>query len=307
VTSTCSDTSRRLGEPLHGTAPEARGWFLVEQPGAWGRDPLRSSGLDPAIGAALASAAAGTGVRVQTIRRPGVPGVAPSVRTRDAGPRTVLLASTGTTPWLERLTVDHVADVAGLDPAVCTSPEPPGLGVPASGPVVLVCTHASRDRCCATLGRPIAASLGALHGDAVWETSHLGGHRFAGTVAVLPTGEVYGGLDVATAVDVVAAHGRDRCVPGSLRGRSGLPRPAQAAEVLVRTEFGLDHLGAVTDVAVVSLPGDDGPVTVTLRAAGRRLLAQVALRPSGTGRRLSCDGVDEQDPGSYVLVGLGEG
>jgi (2Fe-2S) ferredoxin len=309
VTTTCSATSLALGEAMAGTAPTARGWLLVEQPGAWGREALTGSRLDPGVAAHLKAGADAARIRAQTVRRPTLPGAEPAspVPSATDDGRTVVLVGTGTAPWAEVLRLDD-AGLLALDPAVCAAPGPPSLGEPVEGPLVVVCTHASRDRCCATLGRPIASSLAALHGDAVWETSHLGGHRFAPTLAVLPTGHVYGRLDVATAAAVVQAHDRDRCVPGLLRGRSGLPRAAQAAEVHVRTELGLDHLDAVTDVAVIDLPEDDeAPVTVTLRAAGRRLLAQLVSRPSGTARRLSCDADTEEDPPAFELVHLGEG
>lgn len=308
MTTTCSSTSLELGEAMAGTAPTARGWLLVEQPGAWGREALTGSRLDPAVALHLKDGAAAAKVRAQTVRRPTSPGGSEPPATLTTGDgRTVVLVGTGVTPWAEVLHLDD-AGLLALDPSVCAAPEPPGLGRRVDGPLVVVCTHASRDRCCATLGRPIASSLAALHGDAVWETSHLGGHRFAPTLAVLPTGHVYGRLDVATAAAVVQAHERDRCVPGLLRGRSGLPRAAQAAEVHARIELGLDHLDAVTDVAVIDLPEDDAaPVTVTLRAAGRRLLAQLVSRPSGTPRLLSCDADTEEDPPSLELVHLGEG
>lgn len=59
---------------------------------------------------------------------------------------------------------------------------------------VLVCTHGSRDRCCASLGYPVYQKLrrgsapgtnGAMR---VWQSSHLGGHRFAPNLLDLPEG-----------------------------------------------------------------------------------------------------------------------
>lgn len=69
--STCSTVSRDLDEPVSGTAPVARTWLLLEQPGPWGAKALTSSHLDPALGRALDAAAKGTGVRVALVRRPG--------------------------------------------------------------------------------------------------------------------------------------------------------------------------------------------------------------------------------------------
>ena len=53
------------------------------------------------------------------------------------------------------------------------------------------CAHEERDRCCGLDGR---ALVDAVAGPDVFAASHLGGHRFAATAMVLPTGYVYGRL-----------------------------------------------------------------------------------------------------------------
>jgi hypothetical protein len=300
VSDTCAGAARAADEPLAGTAAHARGWLLIEQPGAWGRDALTASGLDPAIGATLSARAADVPVRVQTIRRPG------QRPADDPTRRQVLLAHTGPTPWIERLILDDEAALAHLDPALCAAPTPPGLGAPEDGPLYLVCTHAKRDRCCATLGRPIADTLAALHREATWEISHVGGHRFAGNVVVLPEGLVYGGLDVATAVGAVDLHLAGRVDVGHLRGRSGLARPAQAAEIFTRRELGLDQAAAVEDVEVVGTDGSGATVEVTVADRGR-VHVEVAKAPLGTSFLTSCDADAPEDPGGYRLVSLRQG
>ena len=59
---------------------------------------------------------------------------------------------------------------------------------------VLVCTHGSRDNCCATRGYPVYQTLRRKMapqmngGMRVWQSSHLGGHRFAPNILDLPEG-----------------------------------------------------------------------------------------------------------------------
>jgi hypothetical protein len=317
VTDHCSAASRAAHEPLAGTAPVALGWLLVEAPGPWGRDALTGSSLDPAVGAGLAAAAADLPVRVQTIRRPTlVPGTTPERRT-------VVLAHAGPTPWAESLTVGSADELLDLDPDLCTTTGPPGLGTPVTESLLLVCTHGKRDRCCATLGRPIAATLAALHRDQVWEVSHVGGHRFAGNLVVLPHGLVFGGLGVPDAVRVTDLLLAGRLDPEQLRGRSGLPRPAQAAEVFVRREFDRHHLDDVRVEAVAS-DGDRHRVEVTVlddlarpatggepghAGAGRRSVAgswvvEVAREPLGTAFATSCDADEPEEPHTFRLVSL---
>ncbi len=89
-----------------------------------------------------------------------------------------------------------------------------------------VCTNGRRDRCCAIVGRGIAVDLHAEFGDQVVEISHLGGHRYAGTMLVLPRGYAYGFLDPATARTVAAAAVAGLVHPEGLRGRADLPPAA---------------------------------------------------------------------------------
>ena len=71
MTVTCSAGRVALGEPVAGSAPFARVWVLVEQPGPWGRDALRESHLDAAVGESLALLGSERPVRVGLIRSVG--------------------------------------------------------------------------------------------------------------------------------------------------------------------------------------------------------------------------------------------
>jgi len=85
-----------------------------------------------------------------------------------------------------------------------------------------------------------------------------------------------------------------------LRGRSGLARPAQAAEVLVRRELGEDRLDAVRVVGVTS-EGDDVTL-VTLVVDGAQHRARIRRAELGTALPASCDAGTTEDPGAYVLL-----
>jgi hypothetical protein len=294
--STCVLLARAHGAQAAGTAPVATGWMLIEQPGPWGRSALTSSGLDPVVGGEL-DARAGDDVRVQLVRRPG------SRPRRDTDRRTVVLAHTGAEPWAEQLEITSDTELGDLDPSVTAAPRPPGIGRPVPEPLWLVCTHGKRDRCCATYGRPIADALAALHGDAVWEVSHVGGHRFAGNLVTLPDGAVYGSLQVAEALEVVALHRAGRYDLAHLRGRSALPRPAQAAEILALAELGVDRRDAVR-IIEVGAPGQRGTVPVRLEVDGDAFLVSVRKEPAGATYGQSCDSDEPEDPGRWRLVTL---
>ncbi len=85
-------------------------------------------------------------------------------------------------------------------------------------PVLLVCTHAKRDRCCALEGRPILEELeGELGVESLWECSHLGGHRFAPTALLLPTGQVLGRMVAGEALAAYRDAGVGLLWPGGER------------------------------------------------------------------------------------------
>ncbi|MEU1627919.1 sucrase ferredoxin [Streptomyces sp. NPDC020096] len=274
---TCAAASRELAEPSAATAASARTWLLLEQPGPWGAKALTSSHLDPTTGRALEAAAAGTGVRLALIRRPG--------RHADRHqPQRRRVFTAHTVPgacWLRTAEVSDPSELLALDFGRLGNGDTCGFGAPHRGePLALVCTNAKRDRCCALLGRPLVAELAASGVGEVWEVTHLGGHRFAPTMLVLPYGYAYARLDAASAKGIMEAARDGRMVLRHCRGRSAFERPGQAAELAVRTLIGEDRADALTVAAVESSAGRwTIRVTHTEGRAWSALVEQVAATP----------------------------
>ncbi|MGW5049679.1 sucrase ferredoxin [Actinokineospora sp. NPDC004072] len=224
---TCSAVSMMAAENPAGTAAVAATWLCVEQPGPWGAEALTGSHLDPGLGAELAARVAGTGVRVVLVRRPG-----PHADRHRPLPRRVFLAHTAPgRSFVRSATLNDPKELLDLDFAAAGAGSPAGFGAPAEGRLLLVCTNGRRDVCCAVLGRPAAAALAAVHGEQVWEATHLGGHRFAPTALVLPTGYAYARVDEAVGAALLREPG---VVLAGCRGRSTWSAPGQAAELAVR-------------------------------------------------------------------------
>ncbi len=228
-------------------------WLLLEQSGPWGAKAPVESHLDAEVGRALDRAAKGTGVRIALIRRPG----------RHADHHTaerhrVIVAHTAPgSSWVRRETVGNPAELLDLDFAALGGGDHGGLGREHTGdPLALVCTNGRRDRCCALLGRPLAAELAASGHSEVWEVTHLGGHRFSPTMLVLPFGYAYGRLTAAAAKEVLAATADGRMTAEWCRGRSCWERPGQAAELAVRRLVGEEDADALAVTA--GSPAQDG-------------------------------------------------
>lgn len=244
--------------PAYGTASVARFWVALEQGGPWGRDAARQSHLDEAVGDRLARLCADAQGRFILVRRPG--------RHSDhhlPQRHRVFVAWAGSRPWLLSATVSDPAELLELlDPDVLAAGDVTAVtgrwpALSPVDPVLLVCTNARRDVCCAVRGRPVALAGAERRPGRVWECSHTGGHRFAPTGILLPHGQTLARLDSDLAVQALdaAATGRlPRLLLGPVhdRGRSALPPPDQAAESFVRTEIGETGLTALSTVSVPS-------------------------------------------------------
>ena len=156
-----------------------------------------------------------------------------------------------------------------------------------------MCTNGARDPCCAIRGPAVAQALAEARPGAAYESSHLGGHRFAANLLVLPDGLCFGRLDVRSALAVVEELDAGRLPLEHFRGRSSLTEEQQAAEILLRRELGVDGLGDVTLVEETTFALADGR-RATVRVRGE------TLPP----RRQSCRDDKLSSPTAWSLVDI---
>lgn len=213
----------RHGAPSAATAPAgATAWLLIEFDGPWAAEAAATAMQAPLE--KLAIRADELGIRVQLIRNPFRTGRAGGGN--GANPAVFACWTAGPAPWLRRMGPDDL-DQAAL--AALAAGEPPG-GAVVHRPLFLVCTHGKRDRCCARFGVPLARDLAGSYPDEVWETTHVGGHRFAANLVILPHGLYYGPVDPPAAVGAVEAYRRGEITARGYRGRAGQQTQAQEAE-----------------------------------------------------------------------------
>ncbi len=246
-------------DALWGTAPPTRFWLALEQRGPWGALAFEQSRLDPQVGKVLHDEAERAGGRAVLIRRIGHQAHGPS-----GSPHRVFLAGgmPSGEPWLLTAVLDEPAVLTDLpwealaagDRAAARAALPGAQE--ASEPILLVCTNAKRDVCCATRGRAVATFAAERRGTQVWESSHLSGHRYAATAVTLPLGVMYGRLDGDLAVAALDAAGRGEVAEGAvdgveaasahLRGLAHLSPAEQAADAYARGLGRRHQAGAVS-------------------------------------------------------------
>ena len=260
----CSDRSLERGDPLAGTGGFGARWLLIEIDGAWGTHAFFQSRLDPAIGRAVVRRAEGAGIRPVAIR--------PFGRRADErrAQQRWRWAIADARPGFETIrwgVVDDPADLLDI-------PLDGTAGSASDRPVFLVCTHARHDQCCAVRGRPVAEALANAFSEETWESSHLGGDRFAATMIVLPHGLYYGRVPAAAAKTIVDRYLHGEIVEQYYRGRSSMSNVAQAAQSFARTASGDVRIGAFPPLREeriadggwrVDLADDGAIVSVVLR------------------------------------------
>ncbi len=220
------DYSTQIGEPQFATAPRTESWILLEYTGAWGAKAYEEAALPPEVRAHLDR-------QMAQMPNPRLLLIKQDARAQHAGVALYVFGTGGGA----RFTLGDYTDLVALPLAQIAAGTAMG-GEPVSAPIYAVCTNGKRDICCAKHGLPLYQALRQQAGDHVWQCSHIGGHRFAGTCVVLPHGQYYGRLTPDDAPELVRAAESGAILLSRSRGRASLSAPAQAAEQFLREHTG---------------------------------------------------------------------
>ena len=279
------------GEPMLGTADVVDVWLLLEYRAAWRARAWTDNDLSAAVRDWLAQGVAdmqaqGLKVRPQFIRQPESDRSDLRLMLHHGGVLRIL--ASGRNGYRDLLGTPIEALLAGAEGEALEQPQ------------YFVCTNGRRDLCCARFGLPVYHGLRALVGGRAWQITHLGGHRFAPNVLVLPQGVLYGrvqaqagdGAGDGLAGFVAQVEAGLVAVP-HLRGRACLPKPAQAAEGFAGGD-GLAFLG---------IDGDERRASVTFAKDGERLRVRVAQADAPHKVLASCGDDALKEAWPYRLLG----
>ena len=274
----CAIRTEARGDSPTGTANAARTHVLVEMALPWPAD------LGERPEHHEAAAAAGPGARIH--------GVVPSDDT--AGDRVrVVVHTAGAGPFTAYRRSRATVARAELGEAVAALVSD---GTPEEGTDVLVCGHGSRDRCCGSMGTALARQAVGAVPATVWRTGHLGGHRFAPTALVLPSGTTWAWLDDDLLTAIVERSRPPAELVEHYRGSTAVDDPAaQVVEARVLAEVGWSWLDGPRTVEVVGQP-EAGRVW-SVRATGAGRTWEATVEKVGERRQLVCG---QEDPGPKV-------
>ncbi|MBI2569061.1 MAG: hypothetical protein HYV63_18745 [Candidatus Schekmanbacteria bacterium] len=285
MTDSCALDSLRDGELLAGTAgKEVRRWLFIQEQRPWGPKGFEDCRMADGVKESVAAAAGHLGARVQLIRRP--------ARAAGGPARVVMAAYVGEQCGAIRtMAARDEVELADFDFAHLL-----GATMPAQGPdgtpspvICFVCAHGRRDPCCARWGSRFYRAFSPTAGCEVWQTTHLGGHRFAANMLWMPHGVMLGRLRPGDATTVAAAVARGAIVSlEQYRGRVCYPAHVQAAEAAARRRTETMEAWAMTAEETTALGPESWRVRFRIDAPAPPRRVEVAVRAQTARFRLSC-------------------
>ncbi len=226
----CSELAASQQASLVGTAMEVQAWLLIEYPRPWRARALEDNELAKAARELLlqlpdeVARLNGQKLRVQFIKQASSADV---VRPR------IFLVVDGRVIAGVLPSYAAIADLQASDLCAHELPE----GSEHADPLYLVCTNGQRDLCCARFGLPLYETLRMEYPRQVWQTTHVGGHRYAPNLVCLPSGLVYGFVQPQEGLGILALDRDGAMSLAHLRGRAQFAEAAQAAEYFARREL----------------------------------------------------------------------
>lgn len=290
----CSELSALAGEALYGSATRTGVYFLLEYNGNWEAQAFPASRAPQAVKAHLEKA-------LEELPQAKLLLIKNRTSLPAAGIRFYTALAREHSPALYRFHFANYAGLLDIDLALLAAGEPEYQGHLVSEPLGLVCTNGRRDLCCAKFGLPVYAALHERAGEAAWECTHVGGHRFAANLLCLPHGLLYGRVTPAAAAEVWEGYLNGQVYLDGYRGRSVYPPAAQAGEYFLRRETG--ELGVEAYRLVAAGEAGEGVWQLRFEAAGSGGVHELVVGVEKTGEAIfeSCQMDKSSSMKRYVL------
>ncbi len=289
----CRELSRDSDEQLFGAASRVDVWFLLEYTGGWAPKPLPGAEFAGAVKDHLEAG-------VRRVRWAKLLFIKQSPTLRDGYFSFYAAISNRPRPLLYRFRFRQYEELLGLDLPRLAAARFEETAAEAVDALFLVCTHGRRDKCCAKFGLPVYEAAAAHAGGDVWQSSHIGGDRFAGNLVCLPHGVYYGHVD-QDAPSIVDEYRLGRMRSTNYRGRSSYTPTVQAAEYFLRLETGTRELGAFDFLSLARIEGQTWEAIFAGNLSGRIHTVRFLRNPSALHNPLTC-ALNEADIPQHTLI-----
>ena len=177
---------------------------------------------------------------------------------------------------------------------------------------IFVCTHGSRDVCCASFGFPIYTKLKNTFQKSddtstrVWRISHIGGHRYAPNVIEMPSGRVWSRFEVDDIEGIFEKQYTVGEVESFYRGLIGLNTGyEQIMETKLLMQNGWDWVDTLFKSKIIE--SKDDKATVQFETSGpnnsEKSLYQATIEIDGYVQTIQCrTGVETKKEPQYKMV-----
>jgi hypothetical protein len=234
----CSHYALEQEVPIIGSATHGDVWFLLEYPERWEAKAFKESHLAQEVKDHISGAARPEGdLRILMIRQP-------QSRYRE-GITFFAMQSHLSPPRMYEYHLAGYEDLLALDLKALAAGEEGDAAHLRTDPLYLVCTNGKRDQCCSLYGPALYQTMADKAGDAVWQSSHIGGHNLAPVTLFFPYGINYSRTKPEDIGEVMRTYQRGQVSLPFYRGRVSLPQHVQAAEYFWREQAGVLDMNAV--------------------------------------------------------------
>jgi hypothetical protein len=289
----CSALSREASEQPFGTASTADAWLLLEYSSAWGARAFQESRLTRAVKTHLLNALkAVPRLRLLFIKQ----------EREMRGHLTLFtVRSTETDASISRVKLTGYEQLLNFNlDAILRGEQSAGVE-PWERPIFLVCTHGRRDKCCAKFGYALYKSLKADAGDNIWQSSHVGGDRFAANLICFPHGFFYAHVTQDAGRQIINQYSQQTVSLNNYRGRCCYPAPIQAAEFFLRSESRLSGINDVRFLDYVPITGNHWLVRFLSQQDGRTYEIYLKSEVSEFQNPLTCQSEEAKRVVQYSL------
>ncbi len=289
----CSDLSRSASENVFGTASIGHVWLLVEYPYSWERKAVEQSALPDRVKQFLRDAVK----RLPRARVLFIKAERPLVHTISF----FVVRTSESAPMVVRFNLEEYDEIAELDIDSILKGVVPANGQVVNTPLFLVCTHGRRDKCCAKFGYPLFKALRQSTEESIWQSSHVGGDRFAANLVCLPHGLFYAHVTEESGRQIIDEYRNGRVALNHYRGRAAYSNPVQAAEYFLRCEAGITGIEELHYVTAVVIEENRWRVEFVHTATDATYETEVCVRLSDFQNFITCDGVREKPVPQFEL------